>query len=84
MPKTTPNKYFIAKLDKVKRGSPFWIFRRRTSRLGLRIDEVCMKNGWKRMKTGYKKVGEFFGSQALIRADKKWWDTHGEAYDGAR
>jgi hypothetical protein len=77
MSKTTP-KYFIGKLDKVKRGSPFRIFRRRTSRLGLRVDEVCMKEGWKRMKKGYKKVGEFHGSQAHIRADKKWWDRNGD------
>lgn len=76
MPK--PNKYFIGKLDKAKRGSPFRIFRRRTGKLGLRIDEVCMKDGWKRMKTGYKKVGEFFGDQASIRADKQWWDRNGD------
>lgn len=84
MPKTTPNKYFIGKLDVAKRGSPFRIFRRRTSRLGLPINELSTRSGFKRMKTGFKKVGEFLYSQASIRADKRWWDKHGERYQGQR
>lgn len=33
--------------------------RRRKSKLDTIIDEVCLKSGWKRMKTGYKRVGPF-------------------------
>lgn len=59
IPKKTPNRYFVGKLDKPKRGLPYRIFRQRKSLLGNTIDEVCMHNGWNRMKTGYKRVGPF-------------------------
>lgn len=75
MPKTTPNKYFVGKLDKVKRGSPYRIFRQRKTALASIIDEVCLRNGWKRMKSGYKKVGIFVYSQAAVRADKRMYES---------
>lgn len=74
MTKPTPNKYFIGKLDKVKRGSVYRIFRQRKTLLGNVIDEVCMKSGWRRIKAGYKKVGIFIYSQAAARADKRMYE----------
>lgn len=76
MSKTT-NKYFVGQLDKVKRGSAFRIFRQRKSLLGNIIDEVSTKTGFKRMKTGYRKVGPFMYSQAAVRADKRFWEGKG-------
>jgi len=77
MPKKTPNKYFVGQLDNPKRGLPFRIFRQRKSMLGTIIDEVCLKTGWKRMKTGYKRVGPFLKSQAELRASKRFWEGKG-------
>lgn len=71
MKRKTPTKDFVSQLDKVKQGLPFRIFRQRKNLTGAVIDEVCTHTGWKRMKTGYSKVGIFVYSQAAVRADKK-------------
>lgn len=76
--KRTPNKYFVGKMEKVKRGSPYRIFRRRKNKLGFTVDEICMKDGWKRIKSGYSKVGIFLSSQFDVRGDKRMFERTGE------
>jgi hypothetical protein len=76
MTKSTPNKYFIGKLDKVKRGSVYRIFRRRKTKLLLTVDEVCTKTGWKKMSKGYFKMSLILNSQAQARAEKRWYEKH--------
>lgn len=74
--KTTPNRYFIGKLDKAIRGSVYRIFRRRKNKMLLTIDEMWTRSGWKKVKKGYFKISHLLYSQAAAREEQQWYKKH--------
>lgn len=70
-----PHRYFVGKLKSVERGSKYRIFRHRKNRLFSFVDEVLTREGWRRMKSGFTKVGIFMLSRDAARAEK--WSLEG-------